>query len=168
MGQLHVASSRPLATFPPSAPFVGSLSQMWSSYRHGQAALQPRWLPGTGCAMPLILEGLPKIADSQPSEVDPHGKPIIPVTYVPCTFMSPLKPQAAGSFVNMALVDTGSSDCELREAYLTKLGPLPTVAAGVVYETVAGRHVFDSYEVLVAVGDRICAVAVTGIPEDIC
>ena len=65
----------------------------------------------------------------------------------------------------MALVDTGSSDCELRESYLKKLGPLPTVAAGVVYETVAGRHVFDSYEVLVAVGDRVSAVAVTGIPE---
>eukprot|EP00439_Symbiodinium_sp_Y106_P061974 s444_g9.t1 len=73
MGQLHVASSRPWAALPPSAPFVGPLSQMWSSYRHGQAALQPRWLPGTGCAMPLMLEGLPKIADAQPCDVDPHG-----------------------------------------------------------------------------------------------
>jgi len=27
-----------------------------------------------------------------------------------------------------------------------RLGRLPTVAEGVVYETVAGRHVFDSYE----------------------
>ncbi|CAE7247248.1 unnamed protein product [Symbiodinium necroappetens] len=165
MGQLHVASSRPWAALPPSAPFVGPLSQMWSSYRHGQAALQPRWLPGTGCAMPLMLEGLPKIADAQPCDVDPHGSPIIPVTYVHCMFMSPFTPEKGGSFVNMALVDTGSSDCELRESYLKKLGPLPTVAAGVVYETVAGRHVFDSYEVLVAVGDRVSAVAVTGIPE---
>ena len=73
MGQLHVASSRPWATLPPSAPFVGSLSQMWSSYRHGSATLQPRWLPGTGCSMPLMLEGLPKLADAQPCEVDPHG-----------------------------------------------------------------------------------------------
>ena len=81
-------------------------------------------------------------------------------------FMSPLQPQAGGPFVNMALVDTGSSDCELRESYLKQLGPLPTVAAGVVYETVAGRHVFDSYEVLVKVNDRVAAVAVTGIPED--
>ena len=29
-----------------------------------------------------------------------------------------------------------------------RLGRLPTVAEGVVYETVAGRHVFDSFEVL--------------------
>lgn len=29
-----------------------------------------------------------------------------------------------------------------------RLGRLPTVAEGVVYETVAGRHVFDSYEAL--------------------
>jgi len=113
-----------------------------------------------------MLEGLPKIADAQPCDVDPHGSPIIPVTYVHCMFMSPFTPEKGGSFVNMALVDTGSSDCELRESYLKKLGPLPTVAAGVVYETVAGRHVFDSYEVLVAVGDRVAAVAVTGIPEE--
>merc|ERR1711920_507654 len=54
---------------------------------------------------------------------------------------------------------------ELREAFFRRLGPLASVARGTVYETVAGRVCHDSFEVLLTVHGRTCAVVVTMAPE---
>ena len=45
---------------------------------------------------------------------------------------------------------TDSRDHQRVGAAKDQLGRLPTVAEGVVYETVCGRHVFDSYEARLA------------------
>ncbi|CAK9109097.1 Putative WD repeat-containing protein [Durusdinium trenchii] len=177
LGQLHVASSRPYGLFgtalaEKSGVHVTAVpvGQLWTTYRHavprgGEPRLPPRWLPGTGCAVPLCLGDLQREPQAALEELDPHGKPVVPVTYATCHFLSPLSPDLRVS-VKMALVDTGSSDCELSALEADRLGRLPTVAQGVVYETVCGRHVFDSYEVLLAIEGRVCACAVTGVPEE--
>ncbi|CAJ1359133.1 unnamed protein product, partial [Effrenium voratum] len=157
LGQLQVASSRPYACVRP--PSVQVLPVPLSGDH------SPRWLPGTGCAMPLLLEGLAPEPQQLAAAHDCHGQPTVPVTYATCVFLSPLAPEKR-VVVPMALVDTGSSDCELRQGLLDRLRPLPVAARGVVYETVAGRHVFDSLEVLVAIEGRLCAACVTGIPEE--
>ena len=88
-----------------------------------------------------------------------------PVTYVPVTFASPLAPDGPKVEVAMALVDTGSSDCELREGLLRRLWPLPLLAEGVVYETAVGQEAYDVYEVLLTVQGRTCATAVTVVAD---
>eukprot|EP00438_Fugacium_kawagutii_P008711 Skav236661 [mRNA] locus=scaffold3354:85803:95093:+ [translate_table: standard] len=69
--------------------------------------------------------------------------------------------------VERALVDTGSSDCELREGLLKhlpplpvvargdRLGRLPTVAEGVIYETaVIGLAALSALDLVVTCGQR--------------
>eukprot|EP00419_Tripos_fusus_P005806 CAMPEP_0172680612 /NCGR_PEP_ID=MMETSP1074-20121228/16880_1 /TAXON_ID=2916 /ORGANISM="Ceratium fusus, Strain PA161109" /LENGTH=432 /DNA_ID=CAMNT_0013498969 /DNA_START=53 /DNA_END=1351 /DNA_ORIENTATION=+ len=130
-------------------------------------SLAPRWIRCNSCA--IAISGLSPGADPSISEIalpDGLAKEVIPVTYVQCRFTSPLAPTAASVTVAAALVDTGSADCELREGLLRRLGPLPIVARGIVYETVSGRAVHDGYEVLITVNGRSCAAVATVTPEE--
>mmetsp|Transcript_22534 Transcript_22534/g.57659 ORF Transcript_22534/g.57659 Transcript_22534/m.57659 type:complete len:219 (-) Transcript_22534:149-805(-) len=88
-----------------------------------------------------------------------------PMTYANVTFASPLSPDRQ-VVVEHALVDTGSSDCELREGLLRRLGPLPMIAKGVLYETATGSEAYDVYEVQISVLGRTCVAAVTFVPEE--
>lgn len=135
--------------------------------------LAPRWLRRNGCAFPVATDEFDSVlphagvADLEQDEAPiPPIPGIIPVTYVRCIFRSPLDPGGKYSLVEQALVDTGSSDCELRESFVRQLGVLPTVMRGGVYETVSGRHRLDSYEVLLTIGGRSCACVVTSVSED--
>lgn len=128
----------------------------------------PVWLSRNASAVPL--EGLDDVKIGVDLEalptVDQLGRPIVPVTYVPCCFASPLNPSGPRVVVYQALVDTGAADCELREGLMRQLAPLPVVARGIVYETVAGRVLHDSFEVLVHVGGRSCAAVATVTPDE--
>lgn len=124
--------------------------------------IAPHWLPLNATAVEVEGLDLDGVATFRGSLLPQ----IVPVTYVRCTFTSPLAPHSACVVVDQALVDTGAADCELREGLLRRLGPLPVVARGLLYETVAGRVAHDSYEVLITVQGRTCAAAVTVAPED--
>lgn len=129
--------------------------------------LAPRWIRCNSCA--IAIAGLsPGNHQHMGEGALPDGPPkeVIPVTYVQCRFTSPLAPTAASVTVAAALVDTGSADCELREGLLRRLGPLPIVARGIVYETISGRAVHDGYEVLLTVNGRSCAAVATVTPEE--
>lgn len=163
----------------PSCASTGGLHavhavQVASTRRHPLQQHDPRdgpapvWLARNACA--VAIEGLDDVRididmDALP-DVDLLGRPIVPVTYVPCCFASPLDPTGPRAVVHQALVDTGAADCELREGFVRQLGPLPVVARGIMYETVAGRVMHDSYEVLLHVGGRSCAAVVTVTPEE--
>jgi len=128
--------------------------------RVGLAA--PLWLPRNATA--VRLEGLaPECAQLVHGAAIPQA---VPVTYARVVLASPLAPDGPRVVVEQALVDTGSADCELREGLFRRLWPLPLVARGLVYETVAGRVEHDSYEVLLMVEGRCCAAAVTLAPEE--
>lgn len=153
-----MADSRPYAE--PSAPAPGGY-------------IPPRWVKHTSCA--VAIEGLRTASAPSNGSVAcvgenapmaKLGRAIIPVTYVRCVFRSPLAPHGASVVVEQALVDTGSADCELREGFLQRLWPLPAVGRGVVYETVSGRVVHDSYEVLLTVEGRTCAAVACTAPEE--
>ncbi|CAE8584076.1 unnamed protein product, partial [Polarella glacialis] len=88
-----------------------------------------------------------------------------PVTYARVEFASPLSPEKR-VVVEHALVDTGSSDCEIREGLLRKIGPLPLIAGGVMYETATGGEAYDVYEVLLTVLGRTCVAAITVVPDE--
>lgn len=87
------------------------------------------------------------------------------LTYVQCIFTSPLSPRGPRVVVERALVDTGSSDCELRAGLIGRLPALPIITQGAVYETATGGEAFDAYEVLLTVEGRTAAVVVTACDE---
>jgi len=86
-------------------------------------------------------------------------------TYVQCVFTSPLSPAGPCVTVEAALVDTGSSDCELCGNLLARLPALPVVMRGAIYETATGAEAFDAYEVLLTVHGKTAAVVVTACDE---
>lgn len=78
LGRLHVASSRFYDFFRPIPPERAVATEAT------QAGHCSRWLPGTGCAVPLRLaEPVAPPTAAHPT-LDVHGRPIIPVTYRSC------------------------------------------------------------------------------------
>ena len=86
-----------------------------------------------------------------------------PLTYVEVEFRSTVDGKRV--VVPNALVDTGSSDCELREGLYRQIAPLRSVRQGVVYETVTGAEAYDVYEVEIAILGRRGVAALTLTPE---
>lgn len=168
--ELRVVGPVQHARFPNSWAVNGMIDGDWlhqpSRHREDSQHMAPRWVQCNSCA--VAITGPSGLAEttSAPPTMTPQGHPIIPVTYVRCLFRSPSNPHGPGVVVEQALVDTGSADCELREGFLHRIWPLPVVAQGVVYETVSGRVMHDSYEVLLTVGDRTCAAVVCSTPEE--
>eukprot|EP01062_Namystynia_karyoxenos_P023648 TRINITY_DN19158_c0_g1_i1.p1 TRINITY_DN19158_c0_g1~~TRINITY_DN19158_c0_g1_i1.p1 ORF type:complete len:219 (+),score=73.47 TRINITY_DN19158_c0_g1_i1:73-657(+) len=80
------------------------------------------------------------------------------LTYTTVTFRGP-----GGSVDARALVDTGSTDCELRAAHVERLR-LP-VAGEERYETATGWVTEATYQVEVSVGGRSCKCVLTSIPD---
>eukprot|EP00928_Gymnodinium_smaydae_P080506 TRINITY_DN64191_c0_g1_i1.p1 TRINITY_DN64191_c0_g1~~TRINITY_DN64191_c0_g1_i1.p1 ORF type:complete len:469 (-),score=71.08 TRINITY_DN64191_c0_g1_i1:35-1441(-) len=132
----------------------------------------PLWLRSTRSAAPLGFKGgfvelhdgtasadVEKV-NCQPSVSERQG-----LTYAHCTFISPLCPNGPRVVVERALVDSGSSDCELLPGLLRRLGALPLVARGAIYETSIGGTPCDAYEVIVIVEGRACAAVVTASDE---
>ncbi|CAE7945794.1 unnamed protein product, partial [Symbiodinium sp. KB8] len=88
-----------------------------------------------------------------------------PLTFVEAEFRRAGDADGQSVVVRRALVDTGSSDCELREAMFRKIQPLPVIQEGVVYETATGVEAFDVFEVQISVQGRSCVAAMTVVPE---
>jgi len=89
-----------------------------------------------------------------------------PLTYVEVAFRSTTTSEGPSVVVPAALVDTGSSDGELRESLLRRIAPLATIAKAEVYETATGGKAYDVYEVEMTVLGRRCAAAVTVVSEE--
>ena len=84
-------------------------------------------------------------------------------TYATVCFRSPQDKDAA-RFVELdALVDTGSTDCELRESFVRLLGlPLEGEES---FETATGTEVERTYRVLVECCGQRCEALVTSTPD---
>eukprot|EP00434_Breviolum_minutum_P039411 symbB.v1.2.034998.t1/scaffold4623.1/size37307/1 len=87
-----------------------------------------------------------------------------PMTYVEVEFRSTADPSRS-VVVPKALVDTGSSDCELREGLFQRIQPLRSIEQGVLYETVTGAEAYDVYEVEISILGRRGVAALTLVPE---
>eukprot|EP00927_Polykrikos_kofoidii_P043552 TRINITY_DN37627_c0_g1_i1.p1 TRINITY_DN37627_c0_g1~~TRINITY_DN37627_c0_g1_i1.p1 ORF type:complete len:445 (+),score=50.36 TRINITY_DN37627_c0_g1_i1:78-1337(+) len=140
--------------------------------RSGDAERLPVFLRESGTA--IVVKGLIHAREVYCDNEEPAcfangesvlGRQIIPVTYLRCVFASPLAPDGPHVVVAQALVDTGSADCDLREGFLSQLMPVPVVARGRAYETVLGRVLHDTFEVLVTVAGRTCLAVATVSPE---
>ncbi|CAL1169723.1 unnamed protein product [Cladocopium goreaui] len=88
----------------------------------------------------------------------------VPLTYVEVEFKSTADPSKS-VVVPRALVDTGSSDCELREGFFQKIQPLRSIQQGVLYETVTGAEAYDVYEVEISILGKRGVAALTLVPE---
>lgn len=127
---------------------------------------KPLWVRGPRVAVPLPSEMLGQRPRGPAGAQGIFRAVEASLTFASVTFSSPLAPDGPQVVVEKALIDTGSSDCEIRESYLRRLGLLPLVADSVVYETAVGSESYAVYEVLVTILGRTCAAAITVVPED--
>ncbi|KAL1515417.1 hypothetical protein AB1Y20_002043 [Prymnesium parvum] len=86
-----------------------------------------------------------------------------PLTYAIVKFCNPRREKGAECVSVRALVDTGSSDCELRERYVSqlKLSPVGTSE----YETAAGATVETTYRAEIWYEGRCCMALLTSTPD---
>eukprot|EP00929_Paragymnodinium_shiwhaense_P084931 TRINITY_DN45448_c0_g1_i1.p1 TRINITY_DN45448_c0_g1~~TRINITY_DN45448_c0_g1_i1.p1 ORF type:complete len:166 (-),score=11.84 TRINITY_DN45448_c0_g1_i1:23-520(-) len=103
---------------------------------HGLPAAEacPRWLKEIRSAVAVDDAdscAFDEVAAS-PSRGSPYG-----LTYARCYFSSPLSPEGPFVMAERALVDTGSSDCELHPRMLRCLPRLPVLARGAVCSRIA-------------------------------
>jgi len=119
-------------------------------------------MPGCGSVRGVALRQMRGVC-SRMSAADDDGEEEDMHTYAPVRFKRPGDDDATRFVELEALVDTGSTDCELRESFVRLLSlPLEDEEE---YETATGTQIERTYRVLVECGGECCEALVTSTAE---